>query len=62
MRSWGVTVNEAYFLGGIAKEHVLGIIKLHIFFDDQESHLSATSETLPSVHVPFGQLNQGLGS
>ncbi len=58
MRSWGVTVNEAYFLGGIAKEHVLGIIKPHIFFDDQESHLSATSDMLPSVHVPFGKLNQ----
>ncbi|EPC02364.1 5'-nucleotidase [Litchfieldella anticariensis FP35 = DSM 16096] len=59
MRSWGVTVNEAYFLGGVAKEHVLGIIKPHIFFDDQASHLSATSDILPSVHVPFGQLNQG---
>jgi 5'-nucleotidase len=62
MRSWGVTVNEAYFLGGIAKEHVLGIIKPHIFFDDQASHLSPTSDTLPSVHVPFGQLNQGVGA
>lgn len=58
MRSWGVTVNEAYFLGGIAKQHVLGIIKPHIFFDDQQSHLSATSDLLPSVHVPFGRLNQ----
>lgn len=57
MRSWGVTVNEAYFLGGVAKEHVLGIIKPHIFFDDQESHLTATSDILPSVHVPFGKLN-----
>lgn len=34
----------------------------HIFFDDQESHFSATSNTLPSVHVPFGQLNQGVGA
>lgn len=60
MRSWGVTVNEAYFLGGVAKEHVLNIMKPHIFFDDQESHLSATSDVLPSVHVPFGKLNQGV--
>ncbi|GEN24806.1 5'-nucleotidase [Halomonas cupida] len=57
LRDWGVTVNEAYFLGGIAKHHVLGIIQPDIFFDDQSSHLTDTSDILPSVHVPVGRLN-----
>lgn len=57
LRDWGMTVNEAYFLGGIAKHHVLGIIRPDIFFDDQSSHLADTSDILPSVHVPVGRLN-----
>lgn len=57
LRDWGVTVNEAYFLGGIAKHHVLKVIQPDIFFDDQSSHLTDTSDIMPSVHVPVGRLN-----
>ena len=62
MRSWGITVNEALFLGGVEKRRSLEVIKPHIFFDDQRSHLLATSGVLPSVHVPFGIANRSAAS
>jgi 5'-nucleotidase len=57
LRQWGVTVNDAFFLGGIDKASVIGVLRPHIFFDDQERHLQSTSLTAPSVHVPFGIAN-----
>lgn len=57
MRSWGITVNEAFFLGGVEKYKVLSVLKPHIFFDDQLSHLETSASTLPSVHIPFGVAN-----
>lgn len=57
LKSWGVMLNDAFFLGGIAKEHVLGVLKPHIFFDDQSRHLVSTSSVVPSVHIPFGITN-----
>ncbi|OSN03072.1 5'-nucleotidase [Lonsdalea iberica] len=58
LKSWGVMANDAFFLGGIEKGKVLGILKPHIFFDDQSRHLLSTSEVVPSVHIPFGVINQ----
>ncbi|MFH8439066.1 5'-nucleotidase [Streptomyces sp. NPDC018007] len=58
LKGWGVTVNDAFFLGGIDKGRIMGILKPHIFFDDQQGHLESTSRTTPSVHVPFGRLNE----
>lgn len=58
MRSWGVTVNEAFFLGGIEKRAVLDVLKPHIFFDDQEGHLKPAAERLACVHIPFGVANE----
>lgn len=57
MREWGITVNEAFFLGGIEKRKVLEILNPHIFFDDQKIHLDPATEILPSVHIPFGIRN-----
>lgn len=57
LKSWGVTVNDAFFLGGIEKASVLEILKPHIFFDDQATHLTSASKVVPSVHVPFGIVN-----
>jgi 5'-nucleotidase len=57
LNQWGVTVNDAFFLGGIDKGAIIGVLKPHIFFDDQVGHLESTSLTAPSVHVPFGSLN-----
>ena len=58
LKEWGVTVNDAFFLGGLKKADVLGVLKPHIFFDDQEGHVSSASQVVPSVHIPFGITNQ----
>ncbi len=58
LKSWGVMANDAFFLGGIEKGKVLGVLKPHIFFDDQPGHLRSTSTVVPSVHIPFGVTNQ----
>lgn len=58
LKAWGVTVNDAFFLGGIDKGAITEILRPHIFFDDQEIHLQGTSRTAPSVHVPFGFVNE----
>lgn len=57
LKEWGVRVNDAFFLGGVEKAHVLEILKPHIFFDDQAGHLAGTAKVAPSVHVPFGISN-----
>ena len=57
LKSWGVMPNDAFFLGGIEKRSVLGVLKPHIFFDDQSRHLATTSSVVPSVHIPFGITN-----
>ncbi|WP_198941616.1 5'-nucleotidase [Amycolatopsis sp. CB00013] len=57
LQSWGVTVNDAFFLGGIDKAAILNVLKPHIFFDDQQRHLSA-APGVPCVHVPFGVVNE----
>lgn len=58
LKSWGVMANDAFFLGGIEKRRVLGVLKPHIFFDDQSGHLKPASAVAPSVHIPFGITNQ----
>ncbi|WP_161618907.1 5'-nucleotidase, partial [Aeromonas molluscorum] len=44
-------------LGGVDKGLILGVLKPHIFFDDQSGHLNSTSSVAPSVHIPFGVKN-----
>ena len=58
LRDWGVMANDAFFLGGIEKGKILGVLKPHIFFDDQAGHLESASKVVPSVHIPFGVTNQ----
>ncbi|MGV8864232.1 MAG: 5'-nucleotidase [Pseudomonas sp.] len=58
LKSWGVMANDAFFLGGIDKGKILGVLKPHIFFDDQSGHLKSASAVAPSVHIPFGITNQ----
>ncbi len=57
MRTWGINVDEAFFLGGIEKKRVLEVLEPHIFFDDQKLHLEPAASVLPSVHIPFGITN-----
>ncbi len=59
LKSWGVSANETFFLGGMNKARVLSVFKPHIFFDDQLTHLKASpGGTIPMVHVPFGIANK----
>jgi 5'-nucleotidase len=57
LREWGLSVDEAFFLGGVEKSKVLGTYRPHIFFDDQLAHAAPASQILPAVHVPFGVAN-----
>jgi len=56
IKSWGVSVDEAFFLGGIEKKRILEILKPHIYFDDQAIHLEHIDK-IPLVHIPFGIAN-----
>lgn len=58
LKSWGVTVNDAFFLGGVAKAPILEALAPHIFFDDQLRHLEPAAVRTPSVHVPYGVTNR----
>jgi 5'-nucleotidase len=53
LRSWGVYVNESFFLGGLKKHEVLKAFRPHIFFDDQDLHVKPASEHVPSARVPY---------
>lgn len=53
LRAWGVYVDEAFFLGGVGKDKVLRAFNPHIFFDDQDVHLDAAANLVPSGKVPY---------
>ncbi|MDR0871980.1 MAG: 5'-nucleotidase [Prevotellaceae bacterium] len=53
LRAWGVSVDEAFFLGGVPKDKVLKAFNAHIFFDDQELHVKPASDVVPSSRVPY---------
>ena len=57
LKSWGVVVNDAFFLGGIDKGAVISVLRPHLYFDDQQGHLGSAPTSAPSVQVPFGALN-----
>lgn len=52
LEAWGLEVDDAFFLGGLDKAPVLNTLRPHIFFDDQESNLSAHDLAIPAVHIP----------
>lgn len=58
LAAWGVTVNDAFFLGGIEKSKVLKVMKPHVFFDDQTTHLLPASSFAAGVHIPYGVANE----
>jgi len=57
LKSWGVSVDQVFFLGGIEKARILNVLNPHIFFDDQMLHLEKLVN-IPAVHVPFGIANK----
>ena len=61
LRSWGVYVDEAFFLGGVEKSNILKAFRAHIFFDDQDVHLEHSSKFVPCGKVLYktdSSLNQ----
>ncbi len=58
LRSWGVRIDEAIFLGGLAKGAFLKAFKADFFFDDQQGHCDSASDSdIASGHVPHGITN-----
>ena len=53
LRSWGVRVDEAFFLGGVPKKEVLKAFGAHIFFDDQRRHAEPAAELMAAAVVPY---------
>jgi 5'-nucleotidase len=57
LSSWGMSAAEIFLMGGIEKRRVLEVLKPHIFFDDQLTHIEPASQAVPSVLIPFGIAN-----
>lgn len=62
LREWGVTVDEAFFIGDLPKTKVLSSFRPHLFFDDKPENARLAADTAPTVHVPFGVTNDLRGS
>jgi len=58
LRSWGIRIDEALFLGGLPKGEFLKAFGADIFFDDQTSHCESASEHVATGHVPHGVANE----
>lgn len=58
LRAWDIRIDEALFLGGLAKAEFLAAFDADIFFDDQESHCEAARPKVATGHVPHGIANQ----
>ena len=54
LESWGLHVDDAFFLGGLSKTGVLNTLSPHIFFDDQLKNINDPELVTPVVHIPFG--------
>jgi 5'-nucleotidase len=58
LREWGVTVDEAFFIGDLPKDKVLRKFRPHLFFDDKPDNARLAAGSAPTVHVPFGITNR----
>ena len=56
LQSLEIEVDEVFFMGGVEKARLLNILKPHIFFDDQESHIKNINN-VAGVLIPFGVAN-----
>ncbi|HDK37742.1 MAG TPA: 5'-nucleotidase [Thiolapillus brandeum] len=58
LRSWGIRIDEALFLGGMDKSAFLKAFQADIFFDDQTHHVESAAQFVPAGHVPHGVANK----
>ena len=52
LREWNIRIDEALFLGGLAKGKFLKAFQADIFFDDQPVHCDSASQHVTTAHVP----------
>ena len=57
LMAWNVEVDEAMFLGGLAKAQFLREFEPDFFFDDQTRHCEPASHLVPTGHVVSGIAN-----
>lgn len=57
LMSWDIEVDEALFLGGMAKGEFLREFQPDFFFDDQTGHVASAAEHVPAGHVASGVRN-----
>ena len=58
LMDWNIEVDEAMFLGGLAKGEFLREFEPDFFFDDQTGHIESAAQHVPSGHVASGVSNQ----
>ena len=57
LMAWNIEVDEAMFLGGLAKGEFLREFEPDFFFDDQTGHIESAAQHVPSGHVASGVSN-----
>jgi 5'-nucleotidase len=57
LMDWNIEVDEAMFLGGLAKGEFLREFEPDFFFDDQTGHVDSASAHVPAGHVASGVSN-----
>ncbi len=58
LRSWGIRIDEALFLGGRSKGDFLKAFCADFFFDDHPTHCKSASQHVATGHVPHGIVNE----
>ena len=58
LMAWGVTVDEAMFLGGLPKKDFLKEFEPDFFFDDQTGHCQLAADVAPTGQVLSGIANK----
>ena len=61
LMDWNIQVDEAMFLGGLAKGEFLREFEPDFFFDDQTGHVDAAAQHVPAGHVASGVTNVSSG-
>jgi 5'-nucleotidase len=51
LRAWDITIDETFFMGGVAKSAILAAFKPHMFFDDQLGHCDRASSLVQTGRV-----------
>ncbi len=59
LMDWHIDVDEAMFLGGLAKGAFLREFEPDFFFDDQTGHVDSAAAHVPAGHVAAGVANDG---